>query len=414
MKETRIRPKLESGDRRGRRGTRRYRTLALRLALVALLSSLTGPAGRAEDSSRSPVLLGAYYYPWYSGEPDEKKRGWMKQALRGRLEPRQLPRLGVYDSRDPKVIEDHIAQSRRAEIDFWTVSWWGPGRREDRALRESILPHRDAAKLKYAVLYESTGRFGSFDDPDFSHLVPDFEYLAKTYFEHPQYLKIDDRPVVFIYLTRAYFRGRGLESLAELRRRFPKLYLVGDEVFGPRCRERDVKQWDAVTAYDVYGQSLQRLGATQSALDHLKANYERAKRIANGAGKAFVPAIGPGFNDRAVREGHVGRARAFTDRPDSKEGDVFREMIRQIATPLADERAQRMVMVTSFNEWYEDTQIEATSGRGGITRRDDSESGRFYTEGEAYADYGTLYLDILREELGNRSKEPAKDSASAR
>ena len=56
-------------------------------------------------------------------------------------------------------------------------------------------------------------------------------------------------------------------------------------------------------------------------------------------------------------------------------------------------------MVTSFNEWYEDTQIEATLGTAQPTTRDDSASGVFYTAGDSYADYGYLYLDILREEL---------------
>ena len=38
-------------------------------------------------------------------------------------------------------------------------------------------------------------------------------------------------------------------------------------------------------------------------------------------------------------------------------------MIKDIAMPLADPKAQNMIMVTSFNEWYEDTQIEPTSGK---------------------------------------------------
>ena len=78
---------------------------------------------------------------------------------------------------------------------------------------------------------------------------------------------------------------------------------------------------------------------------------------------------------------------------------MFREAIRQIAVPLADPDAQNMVLVTSFNEWYEDTQIEATRGDAGATNKDDSTDGRYFTEGETYVDYGTLYLDILREEL---------------
>ena len=55
-------------------------------------------------------------------------------------------------------------------------------------------------------------------------------------------------------------------------------------------------------------------------------------------------------------------------------------------------------MVTSFNEWHEDTQIEPTIGTAGTTNADDSVTGDYYTEGDYYTDYGHLYLEILRNE----------------
>jgi glycoprotein endo-alpha-1,2-mannosidase len=348
------------------------------------------------------LTVGAYYYPWYrSGDSRRGGRseiGWMSQALRGRLTPRQLRKLGVYDSRDPKVIGDHIAQSLRAGIDLWAVSWWGPGDRGDKTFRDHILKHPDAAKLKYAALYESTGRLGSFDKPDYSNLIGDFEYLREHYFEHPSYLKMDGKPVVFVYLTRVYFRNQGLGALAELREAFPNLYLIGDEVFGGRYREEYAEIWDAITAYDVYGQSVQIDGATQAGVNRLRENYANAKKLAGKSGSAFIPGIAPGYNDRAVRKGHAGRPRYFTDQDGSREGDLFRAMIRDVAVPLADSRTNRTVMVTSFNEWYEDTQIEATLGEAETTSKDDSNTGKFYTEGDRYVDYGPLYLDILKKE----------------
>ena len=51
-------------------------------------------------------------------------------------------------------------------------------------------------------------------------------------------------------------------------------------------------------------------------------------------------------------------------------------MIRQAALPNLDDRCGRLMMVTSFNEWYEDSQIEATAGDAGTTAVDNSESNR--------------------------------------
>jgi hypothetical protein len=74
-------------------------------------------------------------------------------------------------------------------------------------------------------------------------------------------------------------------------------------------------------------------------------------------------------------------------------------MIRRAALPNLDTTCERMMLITSFNEWFEDSQIEATAGTAPESTTDDSEDGKYYTGGSIYRDYGTLYLDILKEEV---------------
>ena len=353
------------------------------------------------------TMVGAYYYPWYQkGDPEW---GWAKwnNAMRLHLEHPQFPMVGKYDSRDPEVIGAHIEQSLRGGIDFWSVSWWGPGSKTDRIFKNAGLAHPDSGKIKYAMLYESTGRFGKFASPNYDKWIGDLEYLKNTYFEDERYLRIDGRPVLFVYLSREYFRNRGHEALKEMREQFPEIYLVGDDVFfgadengvtDDTYKAEWAKNFDAITAYDVYGQSVGPLGGTQKAIDFIAGNYAIAKKEANSVGVAFMPAIAPGYNDTAVREGHPGRARYFTDRENSKEGDVFRAMINEVAKPNLDASCGNILMVTSFNEWYEDSQIEPTGGTAKPSTSDGSESGTYYTGGQEYVDYGYLYLDILKEE----------------
>ncbi|HIE95462.1 MAG TPA: hypothetical protein EYG03_19740 [Planctomycetes bacterium] len=374
------------------------------MAAAALCQGAWAEDAQASDGVEAEKpLVGAYYYPWYRASRRDSDIGWMDRALRGRLEPRQLPKLGVYDSRNAEIIGSHIAQSLRGGIDFWVVSWWGPGHSRSGDFKNDILSHAEAGKLKYALFYESTGRFGPFDKPSFKTLVDDFKHMAENYFDNPHYLKIDGKPVVYIYLTHAYFRDGGHAELRRLREELPDVYLVGDDVFGKdgpggQYRPKYARLWDAVTAYDVYGQSSKSLGGTRAALDKLNATYASARKTANAVGTGFIPAVSAGYNDRAVREGHPGRARYFSDVPGSKEGDIFRAMIRDVGLPNLDPRTGNIMMVNSFNEWYEDTQIEATAGIAVPTAKDDSKSGTFYTEGDTYTDYEYLYLDILREE----------------
>ena len=53
------------------------------------------------------------------------------------------------------------------------------------------------------------------------------------------------------------------------------------------------------------------------------------------------------------------------------------------------------MMVTSFNEWYEDSQVEATTGSQPSTSYDLSDSKNKFTAKEKYEDYGDRYLEIL-------------------
>ncbi len=397
----------------------RHARLPMRRIVVLLSAALAAFALVAAEEvppAQSKPMVGVYYYPWYRS-PRAGELGQWRQVMRLHLKAPQKPCAGLYDSGDPEVIGRHIAQSVRAGVDFWAVSWWGPQNVCDANLRTRILTHPDARKLKYAILYEATGRLGSFGTPDYRNWLEDLAYLAQHYFDNPLYLKIGGRPVVFVYLTREYFRNKGQQALAEMRKKFPQVYLVGDDVFGPGYKAEWARNFDAVTAYDVYGQSIGPLGATGEAVEHLARNYAHAKAQAAGVGTAFMPTVAPGYNDTAVRAGHPGRARYFSDVPDSKEGDVFRAMIRRAALPHLDARAGRIMMVTSFNEWYEDSQIEPTEGTAPPSSADDSQTGAGYTGGQRYADYGELYLDILREEVkgaASADAAPARDEATDR
>lgn len=383
-------------------------SLCLFPATVAVCSAAEKAASvnvaRAASAGGEEPIVGVYYYPWYGVNDRPLEHDW-DHVMRRKLAPPQVPQAGLYRSDDAGVIAQHIEQSKRAGVDFWAVSWWGPDTATDRTIRQAILQHPDAAKLRYGILYEATGRLGSFARPDYRHLVDDFAYLEQEYFDDPNYLRVDGKPVVFIYLTREYFRNRGHEALAELRQRVKNVYLVGDDVFGGDYRSEWAKQFNAVTSYDIYGQSTAQHKATTKAVETLAQNYAHARQEANAVGTAFVPAVAPGYNDTAERDGHPGTARYLIDDPNSQEGDLFRTMIRQAALPNLDPACGRLMMVTSFNEWYEDSQIEATAGDQPATSKDISKSGKHYTGGDRYVDYGPLYLDVLREETRRATKD---------
>ncbi len=342
------------------------------------------------------ALVGAYYYPWYGTYAGG--HSWT-QTLRENLVPAQPPALGYYSSRSSSIIEQQIDESHRGNINFWATSWWGPNSAEDVTLRNNVLADPRAGELRYAIQYESTGRLGDSANPTFSNLTSDFQYLGQNYFNNPNYLKINGRPVVFIYLTRVYFNTQaGRDAVASLRQAMISQfgvnpYLIGDDVFPGQNNAQRAALWDSITDFDVYGSVLQSRGSTTTAVSTLLTQYKNAQKIAQTAHVGFVPTVSPGFNDSAVRSGHPAAPRYLTDVPGAAEGSLFTAELNTAALPTLDPTANNMLMVSTFNEWHEDTQIEPTI-TAAPTSMDDS-SGTL-AQGYSYTGYGNLYLDSLR------------------
>ena len=170
---------------------------------------------------------------------------------------------------------------------------------------------------------------------------------------------------------------------------------MGDQVFGrPPGVPGDIALLDAITNYDVYGSMGAQGYATSRSVDVYYAAQAGWKALAQSVDVAFIPAVTPGFNDRGVREGHAPLSRKLAS--DQEFGSLFRAMIRG-AQEHADVAVGRMIVVTSWNEWHEDTQIEPVR-LAPATSLDDSGTGSGYTNGLSYEGYGERYLQILRDE----------------
>ena len=106
----------------------------------------------------------------------------------------------------------------------------------------------------------------------------------------------------------------------------------------------------------------------------------------------------PGFNDRGVRNtGKAPLSRRLT--PTSLEGSFFKASLKR-ALKLVDPRANNLIMVTSFNEWHEDTMIEP------VEIEVETKEPEVMTNGLAYVGYGTLYLELLRNVTNDFELEP--------
>jgi hypothetical protein len=364
----------------------------------------TSPAAERRD-----LLVGAHYYLWF---PHRFQGG---QYLRARLDPAQKPMLGEYSSAATAVAERHITWAADHGIDFFTLDWW-PGSADRNTVIDRFLAARNLGWIRFCIFYE-LGALGydpelgavRFDLARVDRFVADKNEIATRYFRHPAYLNVEGRPVIVLYITRTA-TGRFPEAMTRFRARMSELgldpFVIGDEIYWAVEREDGggdtsepqrgrIALFDALTAYNLYDPTrpTQRgYGASSRFLSESHSLFEFYRDVGR---KPVVPVAMPGYNDRAFRPGagHDAIPREWAE--GEGEGSFFARSLDHFAFPLVDERL-RMLLITSWNEWSEDTAIEPLTPSL-PTVVDRSTTGNGFTQGYSYAGYGTRYLEILRD-----------------
>ena len=397
-----------------------------RLAAVILLLMAGQGCGGAREvaapSSADPAvrpefLVGAHYYLWF---PSRFQGG---TYLRARLTPAQKPLLGEYSSASAGVVEQHIAWASQSGINFFALDWW-PGSPAHNALIDTaVFAARNVSWLRYCIFYE-LGALGydqdsgstHFDQATSDRFLADMSEIASRYFRHPRYLQVAGRPVIILYVTRTA-TGQFPEAMARFRSRMSELgfdpYVIGDEIYWTVARQDGtgdtgepqlgrIALFDAITTYNLYDPTRgtqSGYGASSTLLSDAHSLYDFYRTLAPRT--PVIPLAMPGYNDRAFRldAGHHAIPREWA--PGAGEGSFFEKWLELFALPMLDARLP-MLLVTSWNEWSEDTAIEPAA-LAPATVSDRSRSGSDFTQGYRYEGYGTRYLQILRENLDARS-----------
>lgn len=292
--------------------------------VIAVLILMVG--SRAVTSARAPLVL-AFYYDWY----DENI--W---------KPTQVPDMPVtrYTSRDPQAMARQIQQARGAGIDAFVVSWWGAGNPTD-ANFKVLLDQARAADFRVAIDFELTSPFyRSRDDA-----VKSLKNLLATHINHPAYLRVDGKPVIFFWRQNKY----SVDTWKAIR----------DQV-DPNHQTLWISEGVDTSYLQVFdGHHLYSVGWATSPAAEMQKYAGRVRGY--GPDKIWVATTMPGNDDT-----RTGRATSY--KRDRQGGDFYRQTWQGAVSSSPD-----WIIITSFNEWVEGTMIEPS-----VT-------------------YGDLYLNITRE-----------------
>ncbi len=315
-----------------------------------LLATLVACPFLVNDALANPAehRVMAFYYPWYGTADGPGGAGrtihWGKIDAENQdiAASTHYPALGAYDSHDVAVINTHCEQAKAAHIDTLIVSWWGHGDYTDRVMTK-ILDACATHGLKACIYYERV------PEPQTAETAArDIIKVLEKYGDHPAYLKAEGHPVVFVY-GRAV-NELGLTAWYEAVQAIKVGYKGGVTAIGDQFSYGAARVFDGVHTYNTAG------SITKLSLDELRTwacdTYTSWVQLADRAHKISTITIIPGYDDTKIRTPGLA-----VQRFDGKLYEVEWDCVMK-ADP-------DWVLITSFNEWHEGSEIEpsAESGR---------------------------------------------------
>jgi hypothetical protein len=214
------------------------------------------------------------------------------------------------------------------------------------------------------------------------------------YFDNPQYLKINGRPVIFILIRYAgdrltlqeesllLTRIKDTKSFARKIGQNPYLvgvYSIGDGRFD-RTSRKISQEFDTITIYNMPA-----AGGNSTSYDFMVSAYKSRTKDwseeVKAANISFIPNVIPGFDD-SLSYRHGTRGWLITRSGSTpKKFQMMCEAIKQYINPN-----NNMLMITAWNEFAEGSVIEPTK------------------------EYGFSYLEVIKQTFTTTPKELYKQA----
>lgn len=293
-------------------------------------------------------LLGAHYYPWYGA--GENVRHWNENSDYATVT--DPPLGGAYSSADPAVLAHHVDLAGQAGLDYLVaniqVSAEGPDPDE---LGAVDMLFRVAAERNPDL---SICLMVSPDKADSSSINAAIELLERRYFPHTNYLCLQRKPLLWFFITESFI-GHFFHQYATLIDATRGCYRVAASGFCytkylPSHYSEFFDGWTLYSPLQVCAPETWERMWGASHRDFIEHKPGQGLRV-------FT--ICPGFDDTGLTQPQ--RSHAEVRRVGRRGTRTYRRMQKAC---LALDDAPDLVVVTSFNEFHENTQIEPTESSG--------------------------------------------------
>jgi hypothetical protein len=274
---------------------------------------LAGQPPLRKDFGRKAL---AFYYGWY-GHPSGPAGRWLHwDPSASHHASTHVPELGWYDSAEPEVIRQHVRWAKEAGLDGLVLSVWRLDAHDLLVLERLLAEAARQAPFEVAVYVEAADTAGE--------LHQQLATLLGKHGQHPAWLRADGRPVAFLY-TRV-LKNVGADGLRRALHGL-SVFAIGDAMA--------TSTFDYLDGVHTY--------VSASVPDRYQQELLEASRVARLRDKLAVATVMPGYDDTLIR---------------TPGGIDLRTDGRFYDGEWARAALSDWVVLTSFNEWHEGSEIE--------------------------------------------------------
>jgi len=329
---------------------------------VKILPSLGLPKADGVPEPRPPKCdyeIGALYYPGWE-RAEAWKRVWQTC-------PERRPYLGWYDETKSEVVDWQIKWLRENGIGALYVDWyWNKGYRHHEHWIAAFRRAKWRSYLKWAIMWAN-------HTPAGAHSVEDqraaTQFWIDNYFNMPEYLTHDGKPVVWIWQARNLDRDLGpggCRKLLDLSRDmavkagYKGIHFIAMKWPEDNC-DASVMESYRTQGFDEVGiYHFMEHGGKANGLRRIPyslvadANPDHWRRQWAAKSLPFLPNLSTGWDDRPWND----QFEIF-----GKNAADFRRICRE-AKKFADETGIRRLCISPVNEWGEGSYAEPNAEHG--------------------------------------------------
>ncbi|MFN7139032.1 MAG: glycoside hydrolase family 99-like domain-containing protein [Limisphaerales bacterium] len=347
--------------------------IAIKVLLCIVLWLALPLESVAQSTNSTKPLTLAFYHPWYGTPwgsakkfykwdsfkfPDRYSPEGFKENGERDIASADYPLFGLYDNGDPEIVRWHFRLAKAAGIDGFLCSWWKLSRPHElwdwqvSIFENVLLPIAAEEDFKIAVIDECAHYIKNYDQ-----LVNRAVTHLPRYAKHPGYLKIDGQPVWFIYQVWDDWlkADQAARYVATVEKEVGDVFWIWDKLKvtatsePPGAKMMSYPGWLDIKSIDAFGTYSYVGHWRDTNAQHIAQLYKGYVDEVRAAGKKVaLPAI-PGHDNTPVHEQPFIVPR--------ENGQTLKNFLAAMDIARPD-----IVLICSWNEWLETTQVEPSRG----------------------------------------------------